>query len=97
MVTRISYFLKHNNVQVSELVTRLNLTTSSKGIPVAEFSNFLKLKVDKRREEAELKSISKLIDVDKDGYVSENDIQTCIRNLNNSAFWKNGGESLKIS
>ena len=66
--------MKHNNVQVSELIKRLNVSESTKGIPVAEFSKFLKLKVDKRRDESELKSISQLIDVDKDNYVSENDI-----------------------
>jgi hypothetical protein len=47
--------MKHNNVQVSELISRLNGSDSIKGIPVAEFSKFLKLKVDKRRDEFELK------------------------------------------
>jgi hypothetical protein len=32
--------------------------------------------------------ISKLIDVDRDGYVSENDINACVANITNSAFWK---------
>lgn len=97
VVSRVSYFLKHNSVKVGELLARLHGFDAAKGVPLAEFTKFLKLKVDKRRDEAELREISKMIDVDKDEYISDNDIQTCISNLNNSAFWKNGGESMKIS
>ena len=37
------------------------------------------------------------MDVDKDGFVSAADIDTCIKNLPNSAFWKNGGAALTQS
>jgi len=32
--------------------------------------------------------------VDKDGYISEVDLETCIKNLNSEAFYKNNGEAL---
>ena len=46
--------MKHNNVEVKELISRLG-NDSTKGVSVAEFTKFLKLKVDKRRDEHELK------------------------------------------
>ena len=54
-MTRISYFMKHNNVEVKELISRLGTSDSTKGVSLAEFTKFLKLKVDKRRDEHELK------------------------------------------
>jgi hypothetical protein len=35
-----------------------------------------------------------MIDIDKDGFVTEADVTTCIKNLNNAAFYKNGGQAL---
>ncbi len=37
------------------------------------------------------------MDVDKDGFITEIDIQTCISNLNSDAFFKNNGEALSGS
>ena len=37
------------------------------------------------------------IDIDKDGFVSEIDLQTCISNLSSDAFFKNSGEALARS
>ena len=37
------------------------------------------------------------MDVDKDGFVTEADIETCIKNLPNMAFFKNGGAALTAS
>ena len=34
------------------------------------------------------------MDIDKDGYLTEIDIQTCLNNLNSDAFFKNNGEAL---
>ena len=71
--------------------------TSRPGIPIADFASFLKMKVDKKREESELKRLSAQIDVDKDGMISATDIDTCVKNLNNLAFWQNGGAPLMAS
>jgi len=38
-----------------------------------------------------------MIDVDKDGFVTEHDIETCVKNLANLAFFRNGGAALKAS
>ena len=40
---------------------------------------------------------ARFIDIDKDGFISEIDLQTCIDNLNTNAFFKNGGEALAVS
>jgi len=38
-----------------------------------------------------------MIDVDKDGFVTEADIETCVKNLPNMAFFRNGGAALAQS
>ncbi len=37
------------------------------------------------------------MDIDKDGFISEIDLETCIKNLHNNAFFKNGGEALRTA
>lgn len=66
-------------------------------VSVDVFAEFLKSKVDKKRSSGELRQYAHYIDVDKDGFVSEIDLQTCINNLNSNAFFKNGGEALAQS
>lgn len=53
-----------------------------------EFAEFLKAKVDKRADLQTLLPLAAKIDVDRDQFVTEVDIETCIKNLNNAAFWK---------
>ena len=36
-----------------------------------------------------------MIDIDKDGYISLEDLQTCLSNLNSEAFFKDGGKALQ--
>ena len=38
-----------------------------------------------------------MIDIDKDGFVTEADIETCVKNLTNMAFFRNGGAALTKS
>lgn len=38
-----------------------------------------------------------MIDIDKDGFITEADIDTCVKNLPNLAFFKNGGAALTQS
>jgi Ca2+-binding EF-hand superfamily protein len=38
-----------------------------------------------------------MIDIDKDGFITDPDLSTCVKNLNNSAFFRKGGEALKGS
>ena len=97
LVNRLSYFLKHNNVTAAELIRRLRSSETAVGVSVLEFANFMKQKVDKKRDESELLTYTTRIDVDKDGFVSETDIITCIKNLSNTAFWRNNGAALAKS
>ena len=57
----------------------------------------MKGKIDKKRTHGELQQYAHFMDIDKDGFVSEIDLQTCLNNLNSNAFFKNGGEALAQS
>jgi Ca2+-binding EF-hand superfamily protein len=61
------------------------------------FAQFLKTKIDKKRSDGELRTYAHYMDVDKDGYISEIDLQICLNNLNSSTFFKNSGEALAQS
>lgn len=67
------------------------------GIPNDGFAAFLKQKVEKKRDIKELRQYTKLIDINKDSYITGPDLETCIRNLNNAAFWRNNGEAVATS
>lgn len=93
----MAYFLKHNNVTAGDLVKRVvdkNSETNTTGITITYFAEFLKQKVDKKADVRDLRLFSGMMDIDKDGYISENDLTTCIKNLQNTAFWKSAS-SLK--
>lgn len=55
--------------------------TFDRGVPISYFSDFLKSKIDKKRSDDELTRFAHFIDIDKDGFVSEIDLKTCIDNL----------------
>ena len=105
IVSRLSYFLKQNNITSNALLKRLSAATPQNttaapgvlGIPTNLFAEFLKQKVEKKRSYEELCKYSNMLDVDKDGYVTEHDIETCIKNLPNMAFFRNGGAALATS
>ena len=91
IVNRLAYFLKHNNVTAADLVKRVvdkNSDSNTSGISITYFAEFLKQKVDKKADVGDLKTYSGMMDIDKDGYIGENDMTTCIKNLQNTAFWK---------
>ena len=105
VVSRLSYFLKQNNITSGALLKRLSSASPHNtvaapgivGIPCQLFAEFLKQKVEKKRSLDDLIQYSIMMDVDKDGYVTEADIETCIKNLPNMAFFKNGGAALTAS
>jgi Ca2+-binding EF-hand superfamily protein len=102
VISRLSYFLKQNNITAVALLKRLQQASSQNseaapgivGISIGLFAEFLKQKVEKKRPLDELVQYSNMIDVDKDGFVTEADIETCVKNLSNMAFFKNGGAAL---
>jgi Ca2+-binding EF-hand superfamily protein len=57
----------------------------------------LKQKVEKKRDIGELRKFTNMIDIDKDGFITDPDLSTCVKNLSNSAFFRKGGEALKGS
>ena len=102
IVSRIAFFLKQNNVEIGALLKRLAQSVECSKeiapeqwiIPCDGFTAFLKQKVEKKRDIGELKKFTEMIDIDKDGYISEPDLSSCIKNLSNTAFFRNNGEAL---
>ena len=102
VVHRVHYFLQQNKQTSEMLLKRLAVkrngdAPTSEAVSIEMFSQFLKAKVDKKRSEHELRKYAAQIDVDKDGFVSAIDLDTCLKNLNNAAFFKNCGEALRTS
>jgi Ca2+-binding EF-hand superfamily protein len=103
IISRISFFLKQNNISIGNLLKRLSTASEPQPnlpiflIPLRVFAEFLKQKVEKKKEIKELEHFTMMLDVDKDGFISEADLVTCIKNLNNAQFYKNGGQALASS
>ncbi len=66
-------------------------------LSITVFAQFLKSKIDKKRNEEELRKYAHYMDIDKDGLISVNDMQTCLNNLQSNVFFKNCGEALAQS
>ena len=86
IINRLAYFLKHNNVTPTDLLSRIS--QGGDAISVSKFADFLKQKVDKKAELVVLQKLAARTDVDNDGRVCVTDISTCIKNLSNDVFWK---------
>lgn len=57
----------------------------------------MKAKVDKKRSINEHTKYASFIDIDKDGFVSEIDLQTCLNNLSSDTFFRDSGDALAVS
>ena len=100
VVQRLQYFIQSNNQTVLSLIKRLtskNGLSYEKGVPVDYFADFLQAKIDKKRTDTELRKFANFMDIDKDGFISEIDLQTCLNNLSSDAFFRDGGEALAVS
>ena len=106
VVSRLSFFLKQNNITAASLLKRLGQVgdrqyiTAAPGIvavPLSTFAEFLKQKVEKKRTHEELLAFTARMDVDKDGLITEADLLTCVKNLTNAAFFRDGGAALASS
>ena len=64
-------------------------------MPTSKFARFLKDKVEKNKDLENLLSYANLMDVDKDGRICKDDLQTCLCNVGSDQFFKNGGQNLK--
>ena len=94
LVSRLAFFLENNKVTVSDLLKRLG---GGEPVSVSKFTDFLKQKIEKRKGQPELFGFSQYMDIDKDGYISVEDLKTCLRNLTSTAFFQHGGSSLSTS
>lgn len=56
---------------------------SSEAVPVDMFASFLKSKVDKKRTDSEMRKYATYMDIDKDGWISAIDLDTCLKNMHN--------------
>jgi Ca2+-binding EF-hand superfamily protein len=100
VVQRISFFLDSNKQSVASIIKRLAVKSGSDpdvGVSTSYFAEFLKAKIDKKRSEEELTRYAYFIDIDKDGFVSEIDLKTCLDNLNSDIFFRDSGEALAVS
>ena len=93
LVMRLAYFIESNKLTVEKLLIRLGASSQDQ-ISVHRFAEFMKHKVEKRKEYADLFHFSCLIDVDKDGFVGEQDLNTCLTNLNSMSFFENNSMAL---
>lgn len=80
-VQKIELFLENNKIDSRELLKRVGSVTED-GVTVQVFAQFLKSKIEKGKAVDDLEMISHMIDIDKDGYISNDDLQACLRNLN---------------
>lgn len=65
------------------------LTGGEASMSITKFAEFLAAKVDKRKKFEDLLIISSQMDLDNDGIVSEQDLKTCLTNLNSQSFFEN--------
>lgn len=60
-----------------------------------KFARFLKEKIEKHKDMDNLVTYTKMMDVDKDGRICKDDLETCLANVGSDQFFKNGGQNLK--
>lgn len=73
----LSYFIRQNNISVDNLMKKMSISESklnqgswnSNSVSVIYFTNFLKNKVDKKRNFDELKQFASMMDIDQDGFI----------------------------
>lgn len=96
IVSRIKFFLESNNLTIEALVKRLQDPISNQ-VSIEKFTDFLQLKIDKKRSRDILNTFAEYIDVDKDGNIGVQDLRTCLVNIKSSSFFKNNGLALSKS
>ena len=89
LIKKVEWFVETNNIPVEQLLRRLG--GSSGDVPVETFAKFLKDKIEKHKDYQNLLTYAQMMDIDKDGLISKEDLTTCILNINSDQFFKNGG------
>lgn len=94
MLGRIELFLAQNKLSAQQMLERVN-PQKPDNVTVAEFAQFMKRKIEKDDTLDAIKRRANQIDVDKDGVISADDLQACLRNVNSSAIALKGGTTLQ--
>lgn len=97
LIGRIKFFVEANNLSLIGLLRRYENPAQSGKVPVEDFAQFMKEKINKKLPIDQLTSLAQQIDVDKDGMIGEIDLRTCISNLKSISFFKNEGAALNRS
>ena len=70
------------------------LKLGKESMELAEFADFLKKKVSKKFNTEELLPICEKVDVNQDSKIDKFDVQACIDNMSNTAFYSNNGANV---
>ena len=93
IVMKIELFKEQNNLDTNAFLQRAGAKQAD-SVSLERFSEFLQKSIDPSRQLEELQRIAYLMDVDKDGYICVNDIDTCVKHLDSEVFFKDGGKAL---
>ena len=75
LIKKVDFFLHSNQISILELLKRLDpLNGEKEGVTLERFAKFLKDKIDKSKDHENLVSYTKLMDVDKDGRICQDDL-----------------------
>ena len=96
IISRLAYFIENNGLTAHTLLQRLGASFNNP-ITVSKWAEFMKAKVEKRRSMNDLMGYATLMDIDKDGYINEQDLGTCLSNVHSTSFFENGAISLKTA
>ena len=81
LIKKLDFFLESNKITVEDLLGRLDPVRGKvDGVFIENFATFLKEKIEKSKDIENLKSYTNLMDVDKDGRISKEDLSTCLIN-----------------
>jgi Ca2+-binding EF-hand superfamily protein len=75
LVRKLDFFLESNKISVLELMEMLDpLKGKTDGVALDKFAQFLKDKVEKGKDVINLESYARLMDIDKDGRITAEDL-----------------------
>jgi Ca2+-binding EF-hand superfamily protein len=92
LIHKLDFFLDSNKLSIEQLLTKMD---QSQTVSLETFAKFLKDKVEKHKDYENILSYVKMMDIDKDGRICKDDLQTCLCNIDSQQFYKNGGQNLK--
>ena len=75
LIKKLDYFIESNEITILELLRRLDpINGENEGAEVDRFAKFLKDKIEKNKDIANLVSYTRMMDIDKDGRICQDDL-----------------------